>query len=173
VVKTHYLPLFARPLSYARGLRILFGDQALFARAAAFHAVGGFDANVPIMEDADLCLKLHAGTTGAAADAADKLRPGRFRRVPLRGARAQLRQLSRCVSTDARRFEEWGNARGTATHVAIALAWYFGATGAQMKRIYDALYRDIRGGTTSAAAAAGGAGAGSAATSVVPPAAAA
>jgi hypothetical protein len=156
------MALIFRPISYARGLRILFGDQALFARTASFHAVGGFDANVPIMEDVDLCLKLHAG-----AASADK-RPGRFRRVPLRGERWRLRQLSRCVSTDARRFEEWGNARGTATHVVIALSWYFGASGAQMLRIYNALYRDIRGGTTAAAGAGG-----SAATSVVPPAAAA
>ena len=42
-----------------RGLRCLFGDQTLFCRAAAFRAVQGFDERLPIMEDADLCLRLH------------------------------------------------------------------------------------------------------------------
>ena len=32
------------------GLRILFGDQAMFCRAADFRYVGGFDESLPIME---------------------------------------------------------------------------------------------------------------------------
>jgi hypothetical protein len=147
VIKSHYLPLIARPLSYCRGLRILFGDQALFCRAAPFRAVGGFDTDVPIMEDFDLCLKLHYGAGSTA--------PGRFRRdaatSPLsRHRRGRVVQLRRCVATDARRFEQWGNARGTATHVAILLSWYFGATEKQMRRIYDAMYGDIRAGGAAA-----------------------
>ena len=59
VLKTYYTPLFVKPLSFARGLRCLFGDQAMFADAACFRSVSGFDEALPIMEDADLCLRLH------------------------------------------------------------------------------------------------------------------
>lgn len=72
VLKTYYTPLFVKPLSFARGLRCLFGDQAMFADAACFRSVSGFDEALPIMEDADLCLRLHEsgwvrGSNGAAA----------------------------------------------------------------------------------------------------------
>ena len=72
VLKTYYTPLLVKPLSFARGLRCLFGDQAMFADAACFRSVSGFDEALPIMEDADLCLRLHEsgwvrGSNGAAA----------------------------------------------------------------------------------------------------------
>jgi len=35
------------------------GDQTLFCRACDFKSVGGFDARWPIMEDTDLCVRLH------------------------------------------------------------------------------------------------------------------
>ena len=38
---------------------MLFGDQAMFVRAEEFRRVGGFDEALPIMEDADLCVRLH------------------------------------------------------------------------------------------------------------------
>lgn len=51
-----------------RGLRCLFGDQTLFCRAAGFEAVSGFNERLPIMEDADLCLRMHmAGPSGLTA----------------------------------------------------------------------------------------------------------
>ena len=59
VLKTFYAPLVARPRSFARGLRVLFGDQAMFADRACFDSVRGFDERLPIMEDADLCVRLH------------------------------------------------------------------------------------------------------------------
>lgn len=58
-ISTYYAPLLFRPLSFARGLRNLFGDQTLFCRACDFKSVGGFDARWPIMEDTDLCVRLH------------------------------------------------------------------------------------------------------------------
>jgi len=72
VLKTYYTPLLVKPLSFARGLRCLFGDQAMFADAACFRSVSGFDEALPIMEDADLCLRLHEsgwvrGSNGVAA----------------------------------------------------------------------------------------------------------
>jgi hypothetical protein len=35
------------------------GDQTIFVRARDFHRVGGFDASLVIMEDADLVVRLH------------------------------------------------------------------------------------------------------------------
>ena len=52
---------------YVEGLRVLFGDQAMFCRAIDFGYVGGFDENLPIMEDADLCIRMHEA--GPASDA--------------------------------------------------------------------------------------------------------
>ncbi len=42
-----------------RGARCLFGDQTLFCRASDFQRVGGFDGSLPIMEDADLGIRMH------------------------------------------------------------------------------------------------------------------
>ena len=71
VLKTFYAPLLVKPLAFARGLRCLFGDQAMFADATCFRSVRGFDERLPIMEDADLCVRLHEsgwvrGSNGAA-----------------------------------------------------------------------------------------------------------
>ena len=70
--KTFYGPLVGRPVSFARGLRCLFGDQAMFCRRADFWRSGGFDEDLPLMEDADLCLRMHMsgprpGAAGAGA----------------------------------------------------------------------------------------------------------
>jgi hypothetical protein len=157
-IKTFYLPLLFRPLSYVHGLRILFGDQCVFARSDAFHRVAGFDETVPIMEDADMCLKLHAlGPFGIARRTVlgddDELvsMPGRKvrPRLPRAAPRGRIVLIDRCVATSGRRFDVWGNARATATHVAIALSWYFGASGDRMLQLYWKLYGDIRTHKTS------------------------
>ena len=147
MLKTHYLPLLLRPVSYARGLRVLFGDQVLFCRAAPFAAVGGFDESVPLMEDADLCLKLHAhGVRGRDGDDVSTA-PGRCRALApwSRRRRGRLVQLSRSGGTDGRRFEQWGNAAATRVHFIIGISWYFlRADAAQMQRIYNKWYGDMR-----------------------------
>ena len=51
-------------MHHYRGARLLFGDQTLFCRAADFKRVGGFAARLPIMEDADLCIRLHMAGPG-------------------------------------------------------------------------------------------------------------
>lgn len=58
-VKTLLYPALLRPAAFLRGLRLLFGDQVLVVRAADLRAAGGFDERYAIMEDADLCLRLH------------------------------------------------------------------------------------------------------------------
>lgn len=47
-----------------RGARLLFGDQTLFCRACDFKRVGGYASRLPIMEDADLCVRLHMAGPG-------------------------------------------------------------------------------------------------------------
>mmetsp|Transcript_18245 Transcript_18245/g.61986 ORF Transcript_18245/g.61986 Transcript_18245/m.61986 type:complete len:208 (+) Transcript_18245:326-949(+) len=57
ILKTYYGPALLRPWSYWNGLRILFGDQCMFVRSIDFWSVRGFDTTLPVLEDADLCLK--------------------------------------------------------------------------------------------------------------------
>lgn len=38
----------------------MFGDQNLFCRSSDFQRVGGYDQRIPIMEDLDLIMRLHA-----------------------------------------------------------------------------------------------------------------
>ncbi|MGB7895721.1 MAG: glycosyltransferase [Microcoleus sp.] len=57
-LKTYYAPLLFRPHLFFQGLRLLFGDQVIFCRRTDFWECEGFDAALPIMEEADLCLKL-------------------------------------------------------------------------------------------------------------------
>ena len=58
VLKTFYLPFVLRPKMFLRGGRCFFGDQAMFCRTADFRKVGGFEEGLPIMEDAELCIKM-------------------------------------------------------------------------------------------------------------------
>ena len=115
-LKTHYGPLVYRPHRYAlHGLRLLFGDQAMACRAADFAAVGGFDATLPVMEDADLCLRMNQ----------------HFPR-----GRGRIRELSARVQTDDRRVRHWGVLRANLTYVAIACGWAYGAPPGWLGRWY-------------------------------------
>lgn len=154
VLKAHYLPLLLRPRSHFAGLRVLFGDQAMFARTDAFERVGGFDASVPIMEDADMCLKLHAAGPPPWSRPPDAS-PGRaVRPRPLRAApRGRLLLINRCVATDGRRFERWGNGRATLIHYLIGIAWYAGASGERMRQLYERVYGDVRDSVRGSAVA--------------------
>mmetsp|Transcript_16804 Transcript_16804/g.50198 ORF Transcript_16804/g.50198 Transcript_16804/m.50198 type:complete len:415 (-) Transcript_16804:508-1752(-) len=58
-LKTYYFPLLLRPQMYWSGGLCLFGDQTLFVRAVDFAAVDGFAEDLPIMEDADLMIRLN------------------------------------------------------------------------------------------------------------------
>jgi DNA-binding CsgD family transcriptional regulator len=58
-IKTWYAPLLFRPLLFLRGVRLLFGDHAMFFRRADFLAVGGCDPTLLVMEEADLCIRFH------------------------------------------------------------------------------------------------------------------
>ncbi|KAI7839606.1 hypothetical protein COHA_006673 [Chlorella ohadii] len=136
-LKSYYLPLLLRPLSFLRGLRILFGDQTLFCRAADFRKaadipsvqmrVGGYDSRLPIMEDADLCLRLHMA--GPASQ------PGR------RGRIVQINSPPNCTS--GRRLVSWGQVHATVVHAIIGVSWYLGASPQQLVALYRRLYTDV------------------------------
>ena len=57
-IKTWYAPLLLRPILFAKGVRLLFGDHAMFFRRAQFIEIGGCDDGIVVMEEADLCIKL-------------------------------------------------------------------------------------------------------------------
>ncbi|MBD2034916.1 TIGR04283 family arsenosugar biosynthesis glycosyltransferase [Phormidium sp. FACHB-592] len=114
-LKTYYAPLLFHPYLFTfKGLRLLFGDQVMFCRREAFWACGGFDPALPIMEEADLCLKL--------------LPHGR------------IRQVNRVVQSSDRRVAKWGALKATAIYLSVGFLWGMGASATTLKRFYE----DIR-----------------------------
>ena len=99
-IKTWYAPLIFRPLMFFRGARLLFGDHAMFFRRADFLSVGGCDATLMVMEDADLCLRMH--------------RLGRTRLV------------NRVVITSDRRIAAWGTLRANWIYLKCGIGWGLG-----------------------------------------------
>lgn len=130
VIKTDYCAVISRPFSYLRGFRILFGDQAMFCRRDDFFAVGGFDEKLAIMEDADLCVRMHL--------------KGRTHPQTGKWYRGRVKLLDRVVTTSGRRIETLGNFKATCVHVLIACSWNFGASPERLRKIYDWCYRDVR-----------------------------
>ncbi|NJL45164.1 MAG: glycosyltransferase [Leptolyngbyaceae cyanobacterium SM2_3_12] len=111
-LKTYYAPLLFRPhLFFGRGLRLLFGDQVIFCRRHDFHTCGGYDPTLPIMEEADLCLKL--------------CRLGR------------IRQVNRVVQSSDRRVAAWGPLKANVIYLMIGLLWGLGVPAPTLKRFYD------------------------------------
>ncbi|PSB27455.1 TIGR04283 family arsenosugar biosynthesis glycosyltransferase [Stenomitos frigidus] len=114
-LKTYYAPLLFRPYRFFfKGLRLLFGDQVMFCRRGDFWACGGFDPALPIMEEADLCLKL----------------------LPY----GRIRQVNRVVQSSDRRVAKWGTLKATAIYLYVGFLWGMGASATTLKRFYE----DIR-----------------------------
>ncbi len=98
--KTWYGPILLRPHLFVRGLRLLFGDHAMFFRRADFLRVGGCDPDMNIMEDVDLCLRLCS--------------IGRVKMVP------------RIVHTSDRRVAQWGALKANWIYMKCGMSWAFG-----------------------------------------------
>lgn len=113
-LKTYYAPLLFRPHLFFRGLRLLFGDQVMFCRYDDFWACGGFNAALPIMEEADLCIKLVE--------------------------RGRICQVNRVVQSSDRRVAKWGELKATAIYLYIGFLWGVGVSASRLKRVYE----DIR-----------------------------
>ena len=111
-LKTWYAPLLFRPLSFARGARLLFGDQVMICRKTDFDAIGGFDPAQTIMEEADLCLRM------------------------VRAGRGRVRQIHRKVWSSDRRVAEWGGLRANLTYLYIGMMWGLGRAPDKLARHY-------------------------------------
>lgn len=100
-LKTWYAPLLVRPHLFLRGVRLLFGDHAMFFRRADYLGVGGCDPGTPVMEEADLCIKM--------------------------AERGRVRLVGRTVHTSDRRIAAWGPVKANWIYFRIGILWAFGA----------------------------------------------
>jgi len=96
------------------GFRLLFGDQVMFCRKADFIKVGGFNHDLPIMEDVDLCFRIN------------KL--------------GSIKQIKEKVYSSDRRVAALGFIRAYIMYVKIYYYWRLGASPTWLK----AQYEDIR-----------------------------
>lgn len=110
-IKTYYAPLLFRPRLFFRGARLLFGDQAIFCRRSQFEAVGGYDNSLPIMEEADLLIRLV-----------------QFGRV---------RQVNRVIESSDRRVAAWGFWKANRIYLAIGMLWGLGYPPEKLKRWFE------------------------------------
>ncbi|MFD2569341.1 TIGR04283 family arsenosugar biosynthesis glycosyltransferase [Spirosoma soli] len=113
-IKTYYAPLLFRPHLFFKGARLLFGDQAIFCRRGQFMTVGGYTDTMPILEEADLLLKL--------------IRFGR------------IKQINRLVESSDRRVAKWGVWKANAIFLTIGFLWGIGYPPERLKR----WFHDIR-----------------------------
>jgi len=110
-LKTYYAPLIFRPHLFFRGLRILFGDQVIFCRRSDFWHCGGFDIELPIMEDADLCIKLC-----------------KYGKIHL---------VNRIVQSSDRRVAKWGWFKANAIYLYIGFLWGIGISADYLQQFYE------------------------------------
>ncbi|NJM85032.1 MAG: glycosyltransferase [Leptolyngbyaceae cyanobacterium SL_1_1] len=110
-LKTYYAPLLFRPHLFWRGCRLLFGDQVMFCPRSLFWQSGGFNAELPIMEEADLCIRL-----------------SRY---------GCIRQVNRVVQSSDRRVAKWGPLKAQLIYLSIGCLWGLGVPARQLKRFYE------------------------------------
>ncbi|MDG5750369.1 glycosyltransferase [Qipengyuania sp. XHP0211] len=99
-IKTWYAPLITRPHLFVCGVRLLFGDHAMFFRRADFQRIGGCTPGDAVMEEADLCVKF--------------ARLGRIKLVP------------RWIETSDRRIAAWGPLKANWIYFKVGMLWAFG-----------------------------------------------
>ncbi len=110
-IKTSLWAFFFRPYRFINnGFRILFGDQVMFCRKEDFLEVGGFNESYPVLEDAELCIRMN--------------RKGRIRQFP-----------EKVYSSD-RRISRQGISRAMFIYVAIAVLWTLGFPPKRLGRFY-------------------------------------
>ncbi|MCB2085203.1 MAG: glycosyltransferase [Sphingomonadaceae bacterium] len=100
-IKTWYAPLITRPHLFFRGVRLLFGDHAMFFRREQFLEIGGCTPGDAIMEEADLCVK--------------------FARL------GRIRMVRRWVETSDRRIAAWGPLKANWIYFKVGILWAVGA----------------------------------------------
>lgn len=97
--KTYY-PAITHPHLFVRGVRLLFGDHAMFFRREDYRRIGGIPADATIMEEADLCIG--------------------FARI------GKLKMTRKPVITSDRRIAAWGPLKANYIYLKVGLAWTFG-----------------------------------------------
>ncbi|WP_346289781.1 TIGR04283 family arsenosugar biosynthesis glycosyltransferase [Sphaerothrix gracilis] len=110
-LKTYYAPLLFRPHLFWRGCRLLFGDQVMFCPRSLFWRCGGFDAELPIMEEADLCVRL--------------------------SQLGRICQVNRVVQSSNRRVAKWGPLKAHFIYLSIGCLWGLGVPAQRLKRFYE------------------------------------
>ena len=98
--KTWYAPLLTRPHLFVRGVRLLFGDHAMFFRRTDFLATGGCTPGDAVMEEADLCVKF--------------------------ALLGKVKMVARRVYTSDRRIAEWGALKANWIYFKVGMLWAFG-----------------------------------------------
>ena len=111
IAKTWYAPLITRPHLFVRGVRLLFGDHAMFFRRADFLKIGGCTPGDTVMEEADLCVRFAT--------------LGRVKLVP------------RWVETSDRRIAEWGAWKANWIYFKVGMLWAFGLRDRMAKHYPD------------------------------------
>jgi hypothetical protein len=163
-LKAYYMPLILKPVSFARGLRCVFGDESIFVRARAFWEIGGYDDKLAIMEDADLTMRLHHSACKGSVwkvcccspichlpgsvDVLMKnmcLPPVFDARLKLCVQAARIQHvLYRGNETSGRRMVAWGPWKTTRIHFHIGMLWFFGCSPEKLQATYDSMYGNIR-----------------------------
>ncbi|MFZ1743125.1 MAG: glycosyltransferase [Pontixanthobacter sp.] len=110
-IKTWYAPLITRPHLFVRGVRLLFGDHAMFFRRAQFLQIGGCTPSDAVMEEADLCVKF--ATLG------------------------KTRMVRRWVETSDRRIAAWGPLKANWIYFKVGILWAVGARSRMAKDYPD------------------------------------
>ncbi|MEO1045647.1 MAG: glycosyltransferase [Pseudomonadota bacterium] len=98
-IKTWY-PIVTHPHLFVRGVRLLFGDHAMFFRRDDFLAIGGVPSDATIMEEADLCIGM--------------------------ATRGKLKMTRKPVITSDRRIAHWGPLKANYRYLKIGIMWSFG-----------------------------------------------
>lgn len=110
-LKTYYAPLIFRPYQFfAKGLRLLFGDQVIFCRRDDFWQCGGFNPNLTIMEDADFCLRINQ--------------------------LGKIYLVNRIVQSSDRRVAKWGVIKATFIYLYVGILWGLGVSDSRLNWIY-------------------------------------
>ncbi|MDN3647146.1 glycosyltransferase [Pontixanthobacter aestiaquae] len=110
-IKTWYAPMITRPHLFVRGVRLLFGDHAMFFRRAQFLEIGGCTPSDAVMEEADLCVK--------------------FARL------GKIKLVRRWIETSDRRIAAWGPLKANWIYFKVGILWAVGARGRMAKDYPD------------------------------------
>ena len=91
-------------------MRLFFGDQAIFCRQQSFWDCGGFNPDIPIMEESDFCQRIT-----------------RFGR---------MRLVNRMVQASDRRVAKLGPLKANTIYFIVGFLWAFGVPATMLKRLY-------------------------------------